>query len=53
MMIQDENAGRRTGYGAKNVRIMPRKGDARDKTLTEREILSNLSVLVTGNRNDK
>ena len=53
MMLQDENAGRRTGYGAKNVRIMPRKGDAKDKTLTERDILSNLSVLITGNRNDR
>ena len=53
MMLQDANAGRRTGFGAKNVRILPNKGDAKDGTLTEKAIIENLSVLLSGSQKNR
>jgi len=58
LMQQDEEAGRRTGYGAKNVRIMPRGLKAGNKgnmavDPTEKEIIENLSIILSGNLKNK
>ena len=56
LMKQDEHAGRRTGYGAKNVRILPQARKAKSGMLvdpTERDLLEILSMLLSGTQKNK
>ena len=56
LMRQDENAGRRTGFGARNVRIMPEATKTKGGILvdpTEKEILENLSLILSGSQKNK
>ena len=56
LMKQDESNGLRTGFGARNVRILPEGRRAKSGMVvdpTENEILGNLSTILSGSQSNK